>query len=144
MSDEIDKKLMKRIVEKKFDEPIDEEAIEKVLGVHMKAYCKTCKIIFLDIPFEEYNRLHSWKGDNYDKWFVETAIHWFELQNPHHEIVLYMEIEISSISDIWKQKFKDELERGKKQLKEKSKEETLKRILEYLYKHRERVRNRPI
>lgn len=124
----------------KENKPLPDWMMKEVGDEHIKFYCKTCRILFLDIPLTEYNRMHDYQRG--DKWFVETGIHWFEHQD--HEIVQETAFMKLSISDIWRQKYKLELSRGRLQLGEKSEEETVKRCLEHFYKYREEWKNKPI
>lgn len=132
----MDDRLKERIRRGDVNRSLDKETEETIRGNRIKVYCKTCRIIFLEMDLDEYNRLHSWDGDDEgqinDKWYIETGIHWFEHQG--HEIIQDTEVAQHSINDIWRLKYKEELSRGN----------SLERILEFLYEHRERVKDRPI
>jgi len=54
-------------------------------GEHFKAWCQTCGVVFIDIDYKEYLRLHSWDNSRPDKWFVLMFKHY--VQNQEHIIM---------------------------------------------------------
>lgn len=133
--DEHEKILRERLSTKDVLRPIEEAIIKTVEGVGVRAFCKTCGLIFLEIPIEDYNRLHDWKKP--DKWFVETSIHYFEMfmAGYEHEIQLMIEGGVmQNISDIWRKKYRTEKSRGNK----------LSIIMQKLLELRETVKEKPI
>ena len=56
--------------------------IDKALeGKRYIVFCKTCNRLFVDMPFQEYYKHHTFPG--WDIWFCDATLHWAETEGTH-------------------------------------------------------------
>lgn len=69
--------------------------IEKALeGKRYFVFCRTCGIIFVDLPFAEFYKKHT--HPEWDLWFCDAVLHWAD--NPSHSIYCFSDTRKYNIS----------------------------------------------
>jgi hypothetical protein len=50
-------------------------------GKQYIVFCKTCHRVFVDMPFNEYYKYHTYP--EWDLWFCDATLHWAETEGKH-------------------------------------------------------------
>lgn len=62
--------------------PEMEKYIEHAMeGKHYFVFCKTCGKVYVDMPFKQYYKIHTYP--EWDIWFCDAVLHWAETEGEH-------------------------------------------------------------
>jgi hypothetical protein len=63
-------------------QPEMEKLIEQAMeGKHYLVFCKTCGKVFVNMPFKDYYKAHTFP--EWDIWFCDATLHWAETEGKH-------------------------------------------------------------